>query len=104
MSNEHKIPFAYIAKSADISEETLRMFSCSFEPLHFMYEDEQGIYKTIYTDGDGGLMLFEGHCEMFGEQGVCMRLVDCTYCDISYSLMTKIMQELEKANNSEDFE
>ena len=95
--------FADIAKSADISEETLRMFSRAFEPLPFMYEDEQGIYKTIYTDGDGGLMLFEGYCEMFEEQGVSMRLIDCTYCDIPYSLMTTIMQELEEANNSEDF-
>tara|TARA_S200002703_G_scaffold142821_1_gene135409 strand:- start:166 stop:465 length:300 start_codon:yes stop_codon:yes gene_type:complete len=93
-----------IAKRANISEETLRMYRRDFEPFYFMYEDiEEGIYKTVYTDGDGGLMLFEGHCEMFEEQGVSMRLIDCTYCDIPYSLMTKIMQELEKANNSEDF-
>jgi len=94
---------ADIAKSANISEETLRMYHSGYEPFYLMYGDEDGIYKTIYMDGDGGLMLFEGYCEMFEEQGVSMRLIGCTYCDISYSLMTKIMQELEEANNSEDF-
>ena len=76
-----------------------------------MYEDiDEGIYSTVYTDGDGGLMLFEGYCEMFEEQGVSMRLIDCTYCDIPYSLITEIMRELEEATNyrlhlfSEDFE
>lgn len=96
---------ADIAKSANIEEKTLRKYITGFVPFYFMYEDiEEGIYKTVYTDGDGGLMLFEGYCEMFEEQGVSMRLIDCTYCDISYSLMATIMQELEEANNSEDFE
>jgi len=96
---------ADIAKHANMEEKTLRKYMTDFVPFHFMYEDiEEGIYKTVYTDGDGGLMLFEGYCETFEEQGVSMRLIDCTYCDISYGLMATIMQELEEANNSEDFE
>ena len=96
---------ADIAKSANIGEKTLRKYITGFEPFFFMYEDiEEGIYSAVYTDGDGGLMLFEGYCEMFEEQGVSMRLIDCTYCDMPYSLMATIMQELEEANNSEDFE
>lgn len=96
---------ADIAKSADIEEKTLRKYITDFEPFYFMYEDiDEGIYSTVYTDGDGGLVLFEGYCEMFEEQGVSMRLIDCTYCDIPYSLMTEIMRELEEATNSEDFE
>jgi len=96
---------ADIAKHANMEEKTLRKYMTGFEPFYFMYEDiDGGIYSTFYTDGDGGLMLFEGYCEMFEEQGVSMRLIDCTYCDIPYSIINAIMQELKEANNSEDFE
>lgn len=93
-----------IAKHANMEEKMLREYITDFEPFYFMCTDtEKEAYSIVYTDGDGGLMLFEGYCEMFEEQGVSMRLIDCTYCDIPYSLMTTIMQELEEANNLEDF-
>ena len=96
---------ADIAKHANMEEKTYRRDLTSGVVNYFMFGDEEaGIYNIAYTDGDGGLMLFEGYCETFEEQGVSMRLIDCTYCDISYSLMATIMQELEEANNSEDFE
>ena len=96
---------ADIAKHANMEEKTYRRDPTSGVVNYFMFGDEEaGIYNIAYTDGDGGLMLFEGYCETFEEQGVSMRLIDCTYCDISYSLMATIMQELEEANNSEDFE
>jgi len=96
---------ADIAKQANMEEKTLRKYITDFEPFYFMFEDiAEGIYSTVYTDGDGGIMLFEGSCEMFEEQGVSVRLIDCTFCDIPYSLIVHIMQELEEANNSGVFE
>tara|TARA_R100000231_G_scaffold95407_1_gene71573 strand:- start:1015 stop:1317 length:303 start_codon:yes stop_codon:yes gene_type:complete len=96
---------ADIAKSANLEEKTLRKYITGFVPFYFdVFDIGEGIYSTFYTDGDGGLMLFEGYCETFEEQGVSVRLIDCNYCDISYSQMATIMQQLEEANNLEDLE
>jgi hypothetical protein len=96
---------ADIAKHANMEEKTYRRDLTSGVVNYFMFGDEEaGIYNIAYTDGDGGLMLFEGYCETFEERGVAVHLVECKYCDISYSLMIALMQQLEEATNSEDFE
>tara|TARA_R110002012_G_C11331014_1_gene577039 strand:+ start:264 stop:542 length:279 start_codon:yes stop_codon:yes gene_type:complete len=62
------------------------------------FEDhESGTLNAVYTDGDGGVMLFEGHSEIFDEQGITVRLLGCTYCDITYDEMHDIVQELKEA-------
>jgi hypothetical protein len=97
---------ADLADNLNMTEKALIKLTTDFEPFYSMYEDKEigGIYSTVYTDGDGGLMLFEGYCGMFAEHGVAVHFIHCTYCDIPYSIMNAIMRELEEANNSGDFE
>jgi hypothetical protein len=62
------------------------------------FEDhESGTLHAVYTDGDDGVMLFEGYSEIFDEQGITVRLLGCTYCDITYDEMHDIVQELKEA-------
>ena len=71
---------------------------CGFVPHTVWFEDEyRGTYNAVYTDGDGGVMLFEGYSEIFDEQGITVRLLGCTYCDITYDEMHDIVQELKEA-------
>ena len=76
---------------------------CGGVPHTAWFEDvDSGTYNAVYTDGDDGVMLFEGYSEIFSEHGASVRLLDCNYCDIPFDHMHDIMQELKEANNSED--
>ncbi len=71
---------------------------CGGVPHTAWFEDEySGTYNAVYTDGDGGAMLFEGYSEIFDEQGITVRLLGCTYCDITYDEIHDIVQELKEA-------
>ena len=91
---------ADLADNLNMEEKTLRELVSDGEPFYSMYEDKEilGIFSTVYTDGDGGLMLFEGYCETFSLHGVSVRFIDCTYCDITFDTMQEIMKELKDAN------
>jgi NAD kinase len=55
--------------------------------------DEDGI-DIIYTDGDGGLMLFSSCSEIFDHEGMRVSVIG-KYCDISYAEMQTILLEME---------
>ena len=48
-----------------------------------------GVGALLYTDGDSGAMLFSWS-EVFEEDGLSMRLVECNYCDIKLSSLKEI--------------
>ena len=49
----------------------------------------------IYTDGDGGLMLFRSHSEIFDGEGMSVSVIG-KYCDISYVEMQTILLEMSE--------
>ena len=53
------------------------------------------------TDGDGGVILFQGYNEVYEYGGATLELLGCTYCGITFDDMTEIMQELRKCNSTE---
>jgi hypothetical protein len=94
---------ADLAEDLNMEEKTLRGLvngDIDGEPFYSMYEDREilGVFSTVYTDGDGGLMLFGGYSETFSLYGVSVRFIDCTYCDITFDTMQEIMKELKDAN------
>lgn len=91
---------AQLAEDLDMEEKTLRELISDGEPFYSMYEDREilGVFSTVYTDGDGGLMIFGGYSETFSLYGVSVRFIDCTYCDITFDTMQEIMKELKDAN------
>lgn len=51
--------------------------------------------SVLYTDGDGGIMLLSWP-ETCEEEGVCISLVECLYCDITIKDIKKIHKQLKK--------
>jgi hypothetical protein len=51
---------------------------------------------VLYTDGDGGIMLLSWP-ETCEEKGVCISLVECSYCDIKIKTIKKIHKALKKS-------
>ena len=51
--------------------------------------------SVLYTDGDGGIMLLSWP-ETCEEEGVCISLVECLYCDITMKDIKKIHKKLKK--------
>ena len=71
-------------------------------PLAVWFEDEDsGTLHAVYTDGDGGVILFQGYNEVYEYGGATLELLGCTYCGITFDDMTEIMQELKKCNSTE---
>tara|TARA_R110000796_G_C14491876_1_gene427856 strand:- start:361 stop:639 length:279 start_codon:yes stop_codon:yes gene_type:complete len=51
--------------------------------------------KVLYTDGDGGAIVFTGFSEMFEEEGLTISLVaDSNYCDITFETLEKVISIL----------
>ena len=49
----------------------------------------------LYTDGDGGAIVFTGFSEMFEEEGLTISLVaDSNYCDITFETLDKVISIL----------
>ena len=53
----------------------------------------------LYTDGDDGVMLF-AWSEIFEEEGLSMRTVECKYCDIELSCLKEIRKIFKKVKGS----
>ena len=92
-----------IEQLADIlgmEEELFRERTTDGEPFYTVYEDEKimGVHNAVYSDGDGGIIFFEGYCHTFSLHGVALHFIDCTSCDITYNTMQSIMKELKEAN------
>jgi len=51
--------------------------------------------SCLYTDGDGGVMFFCTNSEIFEENGMTMELINCSWCDITYSDIIEIGEEME---------
>lgn len=71
-----------------------------------MFYMDAGVPHCIYTDGDGGIMLFSAMCEIFEEQGMMVQTIGCTHCDIPFGLMSEIDMTLSdmEVEYSEDEE
>jgi hypothetical protein len=46
----------------------------------------------IHIDGDGGAVYFQGHSEIFEEEGITISLIDCTYCDMPTNTVLEIYE------------
>lgn len=71
--------------------DSLLAWSQTLSP-DYRYSEEQDAY--LYTDGDCGRMVIECTSEVFGDKGISIRLIDCSFCDISYGAMTGILSDL----------
>ena len=61
---------------------------------YIIQRDEDGV-DIIYTDGDGGLMLFSSHSEIFEGEGMSVSVIG-KYCDMSYTEMQTILLEMSE--------
>ena len=79
-----------------------KAWRCGDVPLAVWFEDEDsGTLHAVYTDGDDGVILFQGYNEIYEYGGATLELLGCTYCGITFDDMTEIMQELRKCNSTE---
>ena len=53
--------------------------------------------KTIYTDGDGGILIFRAYCDMFEGEGMEVSVIGEGYCEIPYYIMQNMLFDIEKA-------
>lgn len=55
-------------------------------------EDEDGFRRLeiLYLDSDGGCILFSKENEIFGEEGMQIKLIDCQWADIRSDVLSQI--------------
>ena len=78
-----------------ITEESLNSrLQCFSESLKHV-QSRGGTNKVLYTDGDGGAVVFTGFSEMFEEEGLTISLIaGCHYCDITFKMLDKVLSIL----------
>tara|TARA_R110001583_G_scaffold131882_3_gene283711 strand:- start:31 stop:339 length:309 start_codon:yes stop_codon:yes gene_type:complete len=56
--------------------------------------DEDGFRRLeiLYLDSDGGCILFSKENEIFGEEGMQIKLIDCQWADIRADLLSEITE------------
>jgi hypothetical protein len=51
--------------------------------------------KTIYTDGDEGIIILRSHCDMFEKEGMEISVIGGGYCEVPYYLMQNMLFDIE---------
>jgi hypothetical protein len=51
-------------------------------------------FDLVYTDGDGGVMVFSNYSDIFADRGITMSVVG-GYCDISFEQIKDIIDYME---------
>ena len=71
---------------------------------YFIYrdEDEYGIetLEILYLDCDDGCILFSSGNDIFGEEGMQIKLIGCQYADIRLSALKEITEIMKKLKAS----
>ena len=51
-------------------------------------------FNLVYTDGDGGVMVFNNYSEIFDDKGITMSVV-VGHCDIAFEHIREIIEYME---------
>jgi len=92
------------SEALEITGKTLEEFLKwihSFEESYITVKDKRRI-KTIYTDGDGGIIIFRAHCDMFDGEGMEVSVLGVGYCEIPYCIMQNMLFDIEEAASFAD--
>ena len=101
MDRDYKRAIDLFGEGEDKFYEWLRTFRPAYriskgtDSAGFMY------FSCVYTDGDGGVMIFEGFSEIFEHQGMEITTVS-SYCDICYDTMACILMDMEEEAEKTD--
>jgi hypothetical protein len=83
-----------IANYVGMTEQEFLEWTQCFASSYIYFDDD--VPCCIYTDGDCGLALIRGYCEIFDEDGFQISFPsDNAYCDINVKDMVNIMEELK---------
>jgi|TARA_R110002167_G_scaffold95506_1_gene254242 hypothetical protein len=90
-------PMEY-AEAYEITGKTAKEFEAW---IHSFKEDSITVItprriKTIYTDGDEGIIILRSHCDMFEDEGMEVSVIG-SYCEIPYYLMQNMLFDIENA-------
>ena len=69
-------------------------FKPDYRELVVIDSDGCRTFDLVYTDGDGGVMVFSNYSEIFNDKGITMSVVG-GYCDIAFEHMQEIMAYME---------
>ena len=72
---------------------------------YFIYKDEPDEYgietlEILYLDCDDGCILFSSGNDIFGEEGMQIKLIGCQYADIRLSALKEITEIMKKLKAS----
>lgn len=79
-------------------EPSYRYYSEDFTLRDIGIQEDGFAYSyasCLYTDGDGGVMLFRTTNDVFEADGMSIQLLNCSWCDISYAIIEEINEEME---------
>ena len=86
------------AEAYEITGKTAQEFDAW---IHSFKEDSLTVrtprrIKTIYTDGDEGIIILRSHCDMFEDEGMEVSVIG-RYCEIPYYIMQNMLFDIENA-------
>jgi len=87
------------AEALEITGKTLEEFLewiHGFEESYITVKDKRRV-KTIYTDGDEGIIIFRAHCDMFEGEGMEVSVLGDGYCEIPYYIMQNMILDIEES-------
>ena len=79
-----------------ISEKEYKEYRNCLDTDRYFVDTDKDMCRILYLDGDDGVALFNTLSESFGDDGVKMELIDCSYCDVSLEYMSEIVEILNK--------
>ena len=94
--NETKIYKKYGLTKAEYFDYREGMGGASYH-LHatFFNVGDNQEPSILYLDGDGGGAILTGDSEIFETEGFSIKLLDCNWCDMSFTLMKDIADTIQ---------
>ena len=94
MSEDYREAMSIARLQGQDFHDWTQTFKPDYRELVVIDSDGCRTFDLVYTDGDGGVMVFSNYSEIFNDKGITMSVVG-GYCDIAFEHMQEIMAYME---------
>jgi len=94
MSEDYREAMSIAGLQGQDFHDWTQTFKADYKESLIIDSDGCREFNLVYTDGDGGVMIFNNYSEIFDDKGITMSVVG-GYCDIAFEHIKEIIEYME---------
>ena len=98
MSEDYREAMSIAGMQGQDFHDWTQTFKSDYKESLIIDSDGCREFNLVYTDGDGGVMVFNNYSEIFDDKGITVSVVG-GHCDIAFEHIREIIEYMEDFSN-----